>query len=164
MTISSLNRSVLGRMGRLGFGHPYMTQMKVIMKKIRISAKIGRSIAVFPFLCFLADLPLQLCFNSAYVWIWKFIAIPNKIPYVLPFKWRRTYWNIPILSGSNMCLTFPKFFGASFTYTQSICLLSNREIAVSPKCFVSLFLTLLSRRGLGIKIASNTIRWPVHQK
>ena len=67
MTIGSLNRPVLGRMGRLGFGHQNTIQIKVLMKKIRFLDKIGRLIAVFPFLCFLTNLPLQFCFKSAYV-------------------------------------------------------------------------------------------------
>ena len=54
--MGSLNRLVLGRMGRLGFGHQYMTQMKVLIKKIRFLAKIGQSVAVFPFLRFLTSL------------------------------------------------------------------------------------------------------------
>ena len=33
MAMGSLNRPVLGRMGRLGFSHQYMTQIKVLMKK-----------------------------------------------------------------------------------------------------------------------------------
>ena len=41
MTIGSLNRPVLGRMGRLGFGHQNTIQIKVLVKKIRFSAKIG---------------------------------------------------------------------------------------------------------------------------
>ena len=44
---------------------------------------------------------------------WEFLSIPNKIPYVFPFKWHQSHKNIPILRGSNMCLTFIKFFGAS---------------------------------------------------
>ena len=53
--MGSLNRPVLGQMGRLGFGHKYTTQIKVPLKKIRFLAKIGRSIAVFPFLHFLTS-------------------------------------------------------------------------------------------------------------
>ena len=64
---ASLNLPVWGRMGHLGFGHQYTTQIKVLIKKIRFLAKIGRFIAVFPFLHFLASLPLQLCWNSAYI-------------------------------------------------------------------------------------------------
>ena len=67
MAMGSLNRPVLGRMGRLGFGHQYGIQIKVLMKKIRFLTKIAQSIAVFPFLYFLTSLPLQFCFNSAYV-------------------------------------------------------------------------------------------------
>ena len=61
MAMGSLNRPVLGRMGRLGFGHQYMTQIKVFMKETRFLIKIGGSVAVFPFLRFLTSLPLQLC-------------------------------------------------------------------------------------------------------
>ena len=53
-----LNQPVLGQMGHLGFDHQYTTQIKVIMKKIRFLAKIGRLNAVFPFLRFLTSLPL----------------------------------------------------------------------------------------------------------
>ena len=65
MAMGSLNRPVLGQMDRLGFGHQYSTQIKVLIKK-RFLAKIGRPVAVFPFLHFLTSLLLQLCFNSAY--------------------------------------------------------------------------------------------------
>ena len=41
MAMGSLNRPVLGRMGCLGFGHQYMTQIKVLMKEIIFLAKIG---------------------------------------------------------------------------------------------------------------------------
>ena len=58
-----------GWMGRLEFGHQNITQIKVLMKKIRFLAKIVRWVAVFPFLGFLTSLPLQFCFNYAYVWI-----------------------------------------------------------------------------------------------
>ena len=58
MAMGSLCRPVLGQMGRSGFGHQYTTQIKVLMKKIRFLAKIGRSLTVFPFLHFLTSLPL----------------------------------------------------------------------------------------------------------
>ena len=67
MAMGSLNRPVLGRMGRLGFGHQYMTQIEVLMKKIRFLVKIGGSVAVFPFLRFLTSLPQHLCLNSMFV-------------------------------------------------------------------------------------------------
>ena len=67
MAMGSLNRPVLGQMGRLGFGHQYMTQIEVFMKKIRFLVKIGRSVAVFPNLHFLTNSDLQLCLNRDYV-------------------------------------------------------------------------------------------------
>ena len=67
MAMGSLNRPVLGRMGRLGFGHQYMTQIEVFMKKIRLLVKIGRLVAVFPNLHFLTNSHLQLCLNRDYV-------------------------------------------------------------------------------------------------
>ena len=41
MAMGSLNRPILGQMGRLGFGHQYKTQIEVFMKKIRFLVKIG---------------------------------------------------------------------------------------------------------------------------
>ena len=72
---ASLNRPVWGRMGHLGFGHQFTTQIKVLIKKIRFFAKIGRFIAVFPFLRFLTSLPLQLCWDSAYVGIFRRLCL-----------------------------------------------------------------------------------------
>ena len=67
MGMGSLNQPVLGQMGQFGFGYQYMTQIGTQEKKNKILVKIGRLVAVFPFLRFLTSLPLQLCFNCVYV-------------------------------------------------------------------------------------------------
>ena len=116
MAMGSLNRPVFGRMGRLGFGHQYTTKMKVFMKKIRFLAKIGISITVFPFLRFLTILPLHLYFELIQP-MFEFleISIPYKIPYIFALKSHPNYKDIPIISGSNIHLTFLKLFGHIFS-------------------------------------------------
>ena len=62
--MGSPNLPVLGQMGPFGFIHQYTTQNKVILVFL---AKIGRSVAVFPFLSFLTISHLHLCLNCDYV-------------------------------------------------------------------------------------------------
>ena len=87
MAMGSLNRPVLGLMGRSGFGHQYTTQMKVLMKKTKIFGQNWPIDNCFPIFAFFDK------FTSAFVFefyvclnFWKFISISNKIPYIFALK------------------------------------------------------------------------------